>query len=365
MGGSSSVVFSLGRLVLGFALLLEVAACGQIRFSSEQDGGGEDATPLDVGIEDVGLADGVAMRDGGPDAVDSRRDAGADARPTDAGPMDAGDDAGMDAGDDAGASGDCLDWRDGVFTFEVVGPVTTGDVLGERRELQLSADGTRLFFHSGGIVYEAPRTGMTTFAPATPVGGLSDSMLMLQGASFSPNELEAFAMRDGGSMIDIWRFTREAPSEDFEEDRALTEINTDGSDWDPLLTGDSMRLYTVRALPGSVRILQWERAGFSSPFTLSRTMSLDVGISMGNVSFLADESVLVFNSIPSGSTSNIYYARREEGGDFVTGTLLPGLGAEYATEPYLTPDGCELFYYGQMGKGRQVLLARYRSRIDS
>lgn len=343
------------RIATLLVLLATLSGCGQLGFelvdvgvadASDADtadtGALLDAARLEAGLLDASLPDVDVLDSGRPDVA--LRDSGADA---------------FDAGDDAGVTR-CDDWTEGNFTFDVIGRVTTGSISAERGEMRISRDGSMMYFGSEGVVYQAPRVSELVFEPATPVPGL-DTATATFGANLSADGLEALVMVDGGGHVDIWRYERPTVSSAFVPVRALDELNTAGEDWDPLVTPDGLAVYFGRSLDDVGSIVFARRVLVDDEFAVTRTFFDEPMGVFANPSFNDDETVLVFNHREGGRSHLHYSTRSDRAGAFTEVTLLPGVQERTETEPYLTPDGCEVYYTAQSDtEGYRMLLARYR-----
>lgn len=343
------------RIATLLVLAATLTACGQLGF--ELVDAGVDAGLLpDGALPDAALPDGALPDVALPDVVLPDVDVPDGALPdvvlSDAEPLD------PDAGDASVSR--CDDWTDGSFTFDIVGRVTTGDITGERGEMRLSRDGSMMYFGFANDVYQAPRVSELVFAPATPVAGL-DTPEDTYGANLTADGLSALVMVDGGGHVDIWRYDRTTQADAFTPTRAVDELNTSGDDWDPLLTPDGLGLYFGRYLDDVGSVIYARRASVDSAFATQQTFFNEPLGVYGNPSVNDDETILVMNTRSTGSSHLHYSTRAERGGSFTELTLLPGVQERTETEPYLTPDGCEVYYTAQSDTdGYRMLLARYR-----
>lgn len=339
------------RFVALLVLTDMLSACGQLGFEFVE-ASVADADLTDVHTTDTGTLLDASQRDGGLDG--SRDVAVPDAARPDAALLDSGADV-----PDAGLLR-CDEWTEGNFTFDVVGEVTTGTITGERGEMRISADGSTMYFGFDGDVYQAPRVSELVFEPATPVPGL-DTETATFGANLSADSLTALVMVDGGGHVDIWRYERPTASNAFVPVRALDELNTTGEDWDPLVTADGLAVYFGRSLDDVGSVVFARRVRPDDEFTVVRTFFDEPKGVFANPSFNDDETVLVLNHREAGRSHLHYSTRPDRSGTFAEVTLLPGVQERTETEPFLTPDGCEVYYTAQSDTdGYRMLLARYR-----
>ena len=121
------------------------------------------------------------------------------------------------------------------------------------------------------------------------------------------------------------------------------ELNTESDEYDPFPLDGGRTLWFLRETATSSRILVATRERVSDPFG-SPTV-VDVGGSHpGNPSLPADESILVFNASPSG-TSRIWYATRSADGTYGSEQRVPGIDVGNGNyEPTISSDGCELIF---------------------
>lgn len=313
------------RIATLLVLVSTLAACGQFGFESVDAG-------ADAGLPDGALPD-VALTDSGPLDPDAR-------------------DASVPR---------CDDWTEGSFTFDIVGRVITGGVTGERGEMRLSRDGSMMYFGFENDVYQAPRVNELVFAPVTAVPGL-DTPEDTYGANLTADGLSALVMVDGGGHVDIWRYDRATQADAFTPTRAVDELNTPGQDWDPLLTSDGLGVFIGRSLDDVGSVIYARRPSGNEGFVIRQTFFNEPLGVFANPSVADDETVLVINARDAGGRSHIHYAlRADREATFGDPILLPGVQERTETEPFLTPDGCDLYYTAQSDTdGYRMLLARYR-----
>jgi hypothetical protein len=304
--------------------------------------------------------------------------AGFGEREGDAGGERDGDAGGGISGDTGGAADGstiptvtCGDWTPGRFTFDYLGVVAELSAPGKlEAQPQLSYDGLHMTLARDYDLLEATRSSPGgQFGAPTPISGLATSAAEV-GGFITEDRLTAYVMLDdpeGVTELDIWLYGRASTNEPFKAFRELTELNTALSDWDPFLAHGGQQLYGARVVDSSYYPIWVAQAapgdGFGPPQTL---VELDTLPLKGNPSLTYDQKIIVFNGAQADRDYRLYYATRSgPGGTFGAPVPVPGLDAAGEVgEPFVTADGCELYFTNQAatGEDRDVHRARYRAQ---
>ena len=317
-----------------------------------------------------GCHDGRCVRDGGADlAPDTRTDSTSDSG---------------DSGVDTLPSSRCTPWPTG-FGLSTPVPVTELNSDTTEQSFSLMPDGRTAYFSSargGGVgasdVYVATRT--TPTGPFQTVSAYKSINTADEESQLSLSADGLVAMlattRPGGAgLSDIWIATRASTAQPFTSATFFPAalINTDQNEWDPFLSPDGLTLYyQTTGDPkgmGGAELLVSQRPNVQSPFKQGTLLdAVNSSDDDGNPAVSADGLVLVFASTRSGGPgkSDIYYATRASATDgFNNPQLLPNVNtADAERDPFLTPDGCTLYFVSDRpgGKGK---LDIYRAELES
>lgn len=314
--------------------------------------------------EDAATNGAPSLRDQGGE-VQAPRDAGQDlARDTD-GPL-------------ADAPRPACSWE-GDFAFS--SPVLLAELSSPEDDVDpfVSADGLTLYFSSKrrdpnqADVYRADRPDtLSPFGAPVPVlaSEANETKLVL-----SADGLVAYvsaAWGDGGD--DLYRAQRADRAREFtrEDFSALDLFNTPLLEFDPFITQDDRNFYftvadSVNKTWRIMHALQTSPGVFAQPELVSGLSDPDAKAE-DNPSLTADQRLMVFAS--ASVRKDIWYARRADGpAAFGNPAILPGVNVNTDwrdTEPFVSADGCELYFSSNRtgGPGKlDLYYARYR-RLD-
>jgi hypothetical protein len=223
----------------------------------------------------------------------------------------------------------------------------------EEAEPRLSADGLTLFFVRYGVggffVRRATRADPFS-GPVVAVGGVEGG-----GVGLSPAGDGSFAWiaRSQSGLTrrsDLWRMRRSSTAPlAYAYDVEETALNTDEAEWDPVLSRDTLRIYFVspRGAMGQ-QILTATRPSTAALFGApSEVVGVNTSGHEDNPSLTEDESVIVFSRRATDDMPRDLFIATRPARDapFAPATPLVELNSERnETEPYLSGDGCELFY---------------------
>ena len=314
-----------------------------------------DATQLDAALPDAALPDAAL-----PDAA--RPDA---ARPDAAQPDAFAVLCNLQAGD---------------WSFTTPAPVTELNTEYSERDPVLSTDGLTIYINSsrpGGAgsadLWTATRADRD--APfSTPVNAAAfNSDRSESRITFTVDELQVFisTSREGGpGETDIWGARRAQVGDAFGALAPLDNINSEVSDHDPFVSVNGLRLYfATYGFTGSLGgqdVVVAARAStdevFGAPIAIAEVNSAQ-GDADPALTF--DERIMLFASRrhSDDTESDIYYATRAQIGDlFSTPQPLPVLNSDGNDgDPFITGDGCEIFFYTNRDGNGDVWRARYQA----
>jgi Tol biopolymer transport system component len=127
----------------------------------------------------------------------------------------------------------------------------------------------------------------------------------------------------------------------------LSNVNTNGSEYDPEISADGLHLYLA---PGSPqRIVVATRTSTSSSFSSTQLVN-GVNSDLGDAdpTLSADERVIVWASRRNGGVGavDLYYASRAgTTGAFQDAKLVPTVNTTFDdSDPALSADGCRLYF---------------------
>ena len=293
----------------------------------------------------------------------------------------AGDDAPADSAQlqsDApvDAAPSCLaQWHDGTIHFGIPVDLTAMSSATYDRDPSVSADELTFWVSSsrtgtigGADVFQATRATKAS-AWSTPVS--------IPPISSTGTETKFSVTADGlygvvgsdrtGSVngsLDVWEATRvtadgawSAPLQTH-----LGKVNTGGSDHDPTISGDGLRLYLapqngVQAIQVATRASRNDN--FAAPVTITELYS---GYGDGDPALSADELVIAFSSGRPATRGggNIWYAVRASTTAAWSAPLpLDDLNTDgYEGDPTLSSDGCRVYFARDVGSGNwDIMLA--------
>lgn len=318
-----------------------------------------------------GLVPGAAVPDAAtdplaPDADSAEIDAApgsADASPADAGLADADT-------PDAGPGCDLAGLLAGMpFDVELVANVNSPDL---DRDPFVTADGKTLYFMSareggqgGQDIWRATRESRDApFSAPVNVTELNSSVDDTR-VSLTEDQLTAVLASARESGFDVFQSERASIGEAFSTPTRLGLVTTSADDHDPAISLDGLRLYLSSDLPdgpGNRDIVLSARGSLTAPFPPAESLAnVNTGDLEADPAVTADELVIMFTK-----NNDIHYATRASvQEDFSTPMPLTGLntGASAEDDPFVTADGCELFFASdrQGGVGNRDI---YRVRLD-
>lgn len=293
--------------------------------------------------------------------------AGAGGSPTDDaavdGEADANADGSTDAPIDAPPPPTCLSrWMDNTIRFGAPLVLANVNSTSFERDPFLTADELTLYLSTaragsmGGDTWVATRASIA-MPFGTPVRAAAFSTAGNETkTSITANGLFAVVGSDqggGAGGVDIWETSRASTASVW---GALTRthvmmVETAGSDHDPMISADGLRLYAAPDNPGAQHIVVATRgtvtANFAAPVTIINSGSAD-----GDPSVTPDERILLFYSGRTAGLGggNIWYATRADAMTaFGTQRIVPDVNSDFNDgDPHLSSDGCRI-YFGRDG----------------
>jgi Tol biopolymer transport system component len=281
----------------------------------------------------------------------------------------------LDSGPDSTPANGCTPWPKG-FEFSKPAPVAELNSAATEQSLSLTLDGRTAYFSSGRTggsggsdVYVATRPGSSgPFTSVTAYKSINSADEESQ-LSLSSDALIAVlsTTRAGGpGKSDLWVATRASVAQPFTSaiffPAAL--LNTTENEWDPFLTSDGLTLYYQSTGDpkgkGGGELLVSQRLNVQSPFKQGTLLAaVNSADSDGNPAASSDGLVLVFSSTRPGGKgkSDIYYATRSSSaGTFGNPQLFPDVNtAANERDPFLTADGCTLYFASDRAGGKGEL----------
>jgi hypothetical protein len=180
--------------------------------------------------------------------------------------------------------------------------------------LALSGDGLTVYWSSdrpggaGGLdIYVSTRVALDQpWSEPQLVEALSSGGDDLMSAVVDDGRIALFSRRDGDNSYDLWWARRQDREDAWETPEPIDELNSDGGESDPFLTGNGTQLLFTQG--GDLQLAERADDGpFGEPQALE-TLNSDSGDSDAWAD--ADLSYIVFASDRSGE-SRLYEARRE------------------------------------------------------
>jgi len=354
---------------LALLVFAQLVACARANDVNTDAAGDSDSSRLY-------FTDGIHDRFGLRDAPADER--GCDQALSDTGSQDLGsrdtgtrDTGSRDTAQPDSGSGPCSPWT-GTWTLET--PVHLPKISSPGREWNpfVSADGLTIYFGSDRppgspthrLIYTATRASLqddfdnVQQLTWTVEGATSESAFAL-----SADGLSAFIASDRSGTIgksDLWRASRTAPGVAFGAFANLTALNTTGDEFDPFPSSSGKQLFFVSYdLPGviggsDIFVADWN-SSTKTYYNVSPVTALNSTMSEGNLNLSSDGLVAVFASTRSGGPGSVnlwYSVRASIGKAFPAPQLLPVVnGAQSTAEPYLTPDGCTLYFTSDKAGG--------------
>jgi Tol biopolymer transport system component len=291
-------------------------------------------------------------------------------------PGDARVDVPVDSSLDADGSPSCLDrWMAGAILFDA--PVAMTDVSSAAldRDPFLSSDELTIWFSSErstgvGDIYTATRTligsafgAASRFVPASTSGydtklSMTSNMLLVVFASDQSGTR-------GGS--DIWQTSRSSTASPFgaADESQEGSIDDGASQFDPAISADGLRLYFANSFsPQQIAISS--RASTSASFGTPRAITeLNTSGSNADPATSADERVIVFSSTRAGAGNagkNLWFAARPDlAQPFGAPLPLSAVNSDNDdADPFLSADGCRLYFASDRSGNWDLFVATAR-----
>jgi hypothetical protein len=265
---------------------------------------------------------------------------------------DGGDGMSIDGPRDA-QGGTCIErWMQGP-QFATPVPLSANNTGQAERAPFITSDGTTLYYVHEADFFTASRVdaaadfGAGTIDTALSSGN-NDSRIYV-----SSNRVRGFlsSNRNGGlGGSDLWRANRASEADPWTADQMYCEnLNGPGDQLDPFLSEDHLHIYyAAKGGSGQSQIMFADRAMTSTSFgTPSQLAGIAASTGADDGPTLSgDELVLVFASTRGGS-QDLWYAKRTSVSEsFGSPQPLVSLNnsSKADAEPYLTPDGCTLYF---------------------
>ncbi len=240
-------------------------------------------------------------------------------------------------------------------------PVPDGTPNGNVRDPWVSADGLRLYLSFSGDVYLATRASVSDpFPAATKLDALSPAGSEEDRPALSGDEdTIVLSSNQLAGRFEIFSSTRTTPQAGFGAANTTHLNAVNGSDvenHDPFLSTDGLRLYLAPApttAPGAQYIASTSRppgGDFGTPAPvpiINGVASIDADPALS-----LDERIIVFSSTRTGvGATDLWYATRPSlTENFGPPVLIPTVnGSQDDGDPFLTADGCELYFASTRG----------------
>lgn len=266
---------------------------------------------------------------------------------------------GTDAGPDGGIVLRCP-WSSGPPAFGAVEHLANVNSVWGELDTTLSPDGRTLYFISTQNddfedVYFSTRANVDAdFSLPMPqsdanAAGVADTRFFV-----GPSGLEAFVTSSRAGTIgqsDIFRGTRMTTADAFSGFTSIPLVNSTGEEFDAFLSADSASLYfaplgRAESMGGQdvyIAVRQPPNGAFAAGTPVPNVNS---AADDNDPSLTGDGRVLVFASFRGGGSPRVHYATRADAsGSFGAAMVLPALSGEGPiTDPFISPDGCELYF---------------------
>lgn len=209
---------------------------------------------------------------------------------------------------------------------------------------------TRVFPSSSGDIMVATRADRSSpFSTPTAMADLNTTMDETKLTLSNAGLLAVWSSNRTGSMgYDLWEAARSSTTAAFGAASLMpfTQVNDGQNQYDPHLSSDGLRLYLAPA-QASTQIVQLatrssQVANFGTPADV-----VDLGTNFNADPTLSpEELVIVYSARQSlGNPLNLWYATRASStGPFTNPQPLGIDPAQYAQDPMVSYDGCELFF---------------------
>jgi hypothetical protein len=322
---------------------------------------------------------------GAPDAAGSAGSSGDGAAGAAGGGASGGAAGGPGAGDgDASATPDPGDCFDGVRNSDESGvdcggsrcapcvcnlgePELLGDPNRPGNDLwspKLSSDGLHLYF-AVTVPGFGEQIGVATRPDRASPFGLGQSLPspVNSGGEGTPylsldrRSLYFYSSRSGGTgSRDLYVATRRNDSDDFDNVRALSNLNTPDLDYQPWLSPDELTIYFASGPAGGNDIFRATRGSTRDDFGPPELVSeLSSPSDEGGLTLSSDglEVILASNRPGGPGGRDLYIATRaSQSAPFSAPQLLDALDtAKNEIDPAFSPDGSELYFVSNRGNG--------------
>jgi hypothetical protein len=267
----------------------------------------------------------------------------------------------------------------GSFSLETPQALAALNTSSAQLDPFLTFDNLTLYFASdlgapaGFDFFMAKRaTPASAFGAPTPLSDLNSSGQELRFA-LSADGLTAYVATEGWAggvgEADLWYAVRASAGQPFARSsfKLVPQVNTTGFEYDPLPSADGLRLYyAAYDAAASMEVFFVERKSPGSPFSAPAAVpGINTAAKEDNPALSGDERVIVFGSDRPGTAGvkDLWYAvRADRSASFSTPARVPVVNSDdNDMEPFLSADGCELFFSSNRpgGKGNLDL---YRAR---
>ena len=250
-------------------------------------------------------------------------------------------------------------WHAGSVAFGTPTQVAGLAAAEVDRDPFLTADELTIYFSTerpgaqNGDVFSATRASLTApFGTPQRAAGISSANYDSR-FSMTSNELIAVVSSDRSGTegsSDIWlasRADKAAAFGPFEQTMGLPNVNTSGSELDPEISADGLRIYLAVGSPQ--RIVVSERSSPGSTFgSVQPIPALISNMGDADPTLSSDERIIVFASARGGGGSDLYYATRaDKNATFAVPIRVPAaVNSDSASDgdPALSADGCRLYF---------------------
>ena len=273
------------------------------------------------------------------------------------------DDGGADAAGDGAdaASSACVGrWLAGP---KLATPMPVTGLYSTRYDTHpfVTRDGSTLYYVVDNDIYEAAYDSMGNFNNVALVESLSSTSS--EGRAYvNLDQTRAFFSSNrpgGGGGHDLWRGARSSLMTGWSVDQQFLEkLNGAGDQTNPFLSHDLLHIYFGEKGKG---IMFSQRTSTGASFATATSLGL-LPAQAGDddmPTLTDDERLIVFASMRSG-TMQLWYATRDSASaTFRPPQQIPDVVAPQSQDeaPYLTPDGCQLYFASDRSGSYDVYVA--------
>lgn len=159
----------------------------------------------------------------------------------------------------------------------------------------------------------------------------------------------------GSAALDVWEFSRATSNATWSSASRthMAQVNTQGNDHDPTISGDGLALYVAPDTPAPQHLAVATRATRIDDFgTPAPIADLNLTFGAADPSPTPDERIIVFSSGRNATNGNLWYATRaSKTAAWDAPQLVPDINTDTQNEGdgHVSTDGCRIYFSRDLG----------------